>query len=169
MLGRIAAAIRAVLAAMPRYLVKKILEAGVWVSRLVAEPAPPPPVISAEPAAQVAETESMIALRNAANAMAQGFVLTPAQAEAIAPLQADWLRSMTRQEICQVILAKDDDIRRHMRGIAPIRGVVPYDREAIADVTKARKDRPAPKPARRTVAQVLAEREAAQRGQVFAA
>lgn len=162
MLGKIAAAIRAIVAAMKTMVWEFVRVGETWVKRLVAGPAPIEPLVQGDPAGQAAAIGSMTALRNAANTMVQGQTLSPALAKAIPALQASWLQSMTRAELCKLILAKDDAIRLHLRGIEPIRGLVPFDAEAIRDVTAARSERPAPaRVPRRTLRAVLAERESA--------
>jgi hypothetical protein len=156
MLGRIGAAIRAALAAMRTMVWKTVRIGDRLISMLVpGDPAPAMPAV--EPVGQAAAVESMTSLRHVANTLVQGHPLSQAMEKSIAPLQLAWLRSMTRSELCKLILANDADIRGHLRG-KPIKGLVPYDAAAIRDVAAARAKRPeAPRPPRRTLRAVLAE------------
>lgn len=164
MLERIGAAIRAMLAAMKAMVWKTVRVGDKLISMLVPGPAPIEPVVQDDPAAEVAAVESMTALRNAANLLVQGHTLPPALVKVVPGLQVAWLQAMSRHELCKLILSRDDAIRLHLRGIAPIHGLVPFDAEAIRDVAAARAQRPQPaRVPRRTLRAVLAEQEEAER------
>lgn len=156
MLGRIGAAIRAVLAGMRKMVWRTVRIGDRLISMLVpGDPAPEMPAV--ETARQAAAVESMTSLRHVANTLVQGHALAADMEKSIPAMQLAWLRSMTRPELCKLILANDADIRAHMRG-KPIKGLVPYDAAAIRDVAAARAKRPeAPRPPRRTLRAVLAE------------
>lgn len=162
----ILAAIAAVLAGMRRSIVQLVRVGGRWITKIVSVADPTsggaPSALPMTPDVAQAlkpKNDDVTALRNAAGQLVQGQPIAPADEKALHAGARAWLGCMTQHELCKLLLADDATIASHMRGKERMRGMVPYDKQAIADVTAARAHRPAPRVAKRTLRAVLAERE----------
>lgn len=152
------AKLAAVLAAMPTFVRRRIKVAGAWISQLVAVPAQPAATPATNTAAQ--SDESAAHIKRLAGVLAQGKRPVSDDLKGSSEKSIKWLQAMDRRELCRLMCADDRAIHLHMRGKQPLKGLVPYDPQAITEVTKAR--RQAAKP-QRTLRDVLAEREARER------
>jgi hypothetical protein len=149
------------LASLPRFVYRTVLRAGRFVVEMFSVPAEPLPAISpavAQEAKGASATDAAIAaLRRVGGAIIQGQVPKGEDLGAVPEKAVLWMRSMQRPELARLLTAQDEAIRAHMRGITPIRGIVPYETEAITAVTEARKA----EPKRRTLRDLLPDIEAA--------
>jgi hypothetical protein len=81
----------------------------------------------------------------------------PALLKGVPDMTIAWLKALDRRALCAVVTAKDDQLAAHLRGREAIKGVVPYDKAAIADVVAA-KDAPRPRDRHPTLRDLLEER-----------
>lgn len=150
---RFLAILAAVMAALPRYVWRAVTEAGKTVMRLFVEPPAPAPVPRVAPVAQAQDDhDSVKALAKTLLAGKQP------SAEALGKMPEQtfkWLKALDRNGLAKVAVADVAVLRGHLRGGAPMRGLVPYDKAAIDDVTKARKPKTAAR--RRTLRDELEE------------
>ncbi|WP_417582877.1 hypothetical protein [Pelagibacterium sp.] len=157
---RFLAMIRAAFAALATVMVTFVREGGRLVRRVVSigsPPAPQMPFEIAEAALRDADREETKAgneweaIRQLAASLAAGSV-RPEQVEAVSPEVVEWLRAMPRLMLCRVACASDTAIELHLHGISSMKGVLAYDREAIADYGRAD-----PAPRRRYLRDVVNE------------
>lgn len=148
----ILARIGAIIRAMSSKAWTWVQEGGRWVMRLVPSTAAQAaePIIADEPAS--APDADIVAVKAVAAAMAAGIDPTPDQLKGMSDKQLRWLKAMDNRMLCIVAVAEPAQIRAHMRQQASIKGMVPYDDAAIADVIAARA---APVPGKRTLREEL--------------
>ncbi len=149
------AAIARVLAAMPRFVLERVKEGGLWIMRLVAAPATaaePMPL----PAAQV---DDLATLKAAAGVLAMGNPLEPKHIAGLSESRVLWLRALDRRQLCVLMSRKDADLRAHLRGEVRLPGLPAADRTTVAALTEARKPKPTSR-GYRTMRDRLAELEA---------
>jgi len=150
------AKIGAVLASLPRFVWERVCVAGEWVSRLIAVPAMPVEAIASpagKPSGNAADDE-VPGIKCLAGVLAQDLEPEPDHVKGLSDLTVAWMRSLDRRSLCVLLAAEPGQIRAHMRGKAHIKGMVPYEKEAIKDVFAAR-SRPAP--SGKTLREALAE------------
>lgn len=150
------AAIMAAIASMPRMVVRRVLEMGAWVERLFMEPAQPAAPQS-EPLVNTMYNQSADdfgAIKRLAKSILGGSEPDNADLLATSDLTMSWLTSLDRLMLSKVALADDSILRGHIRGGQPMRGVVPHDPEAIADVQRARRSPDAVEQRRRVREQI---------------
>ena len=63
----------------------------------------------------------------------------PDDFKCVPELTVKWLRSLDRADLAKVAVADGKALRGHFRGGVLIKGMVPYDAAAIADVTAAKR------------------------------
>ncbi len=129
--------LRAAARAMTRMIWVTIEIAGRLVS--VLRPAPMPLVDQLGPdvADDVDQADELMPIRQLAYSRMAGTMPTPAVLAAAGAMGTPWVSVLSPAMLAAVIAADDNHLRRHMRGIERIRGVVPYDKAAIADVRSA--------------------------------
>ncbi|KQN75038.1 hypothetical protein [Devosia sp. Leaf64] len=141
------AKIAAIMRAMGSFGMRMVKRGGTWIAEIFNVPAAP--VGEAEAADAVPDmtpsrSDDMSAVRELAKTLAAGMDPNPEMLKGIPDLSIKWLRAMDRAALCKVILADDAKIAAHLRGQAAIRGLVPYNAEAIDDVAAA-KSHPRPR------------------------
>lgn len=159
------AAIARVLRSMRSTAWTWVQEGGRWVMKLIPgaaapEVAGPSPEVQAEVADAMAERstfladEETFAVKRLALLMFAGIALRPEHLEGITDRELDWLRVLDQSMLHKISVADHQQIRAHMKGTAPIRGVVPYDPAAVANMKSAWAI-PVPSSGRRTLREVL--------------
>ncbi|WP_157970089.1 hypothetical protein [Pelagibacterium sediminicola] len=149
--------VAAVLAAMPRFVWQKVCVCGEWISQLVAVPAMPveaAPAPGGEASGNTADLEEIKGMKRLAGVLVQDQTPSEDDTKGLSDKAIDWLRALDRRSLCAVLAADASQLRAHMRGKAPIRGMVPYDTAAIKDVLAANARQPEP---RKTLRAALAE------------
>lgn len=144
MLKSIMRSIRAMLAALPRFVTERIWDSVRWISRLVAMPAPAlePDVVDEDTQALAAEEAAHIdALRVAAAHLAAGGMPPESALDALKEFDIEWLTSMPRPMLCRIATASDAALRAHIRRTGNIRGVLAHDKVAVAEYRAARRRR----------------------------
>lgn len=142
------AILAAVIAAMGTFVWRTVREGGRLVARLFREPGTPPAMSQTASAAPDAKPEDYDAFKRVAGILAMDRVPSPEDLKALPAKGVDWLRAQDRQALHTLMCADTDMIRAHIKGRAMIRGVVPYDAEAVRDVTAARAAAPVARPNR---------------------
>ena len=134
LMAAVARVMRAVARAM-RTMAWVVIQVGDrLISVLRPEPMPMIDQLEPEPAGEhaTADTGSEFApIRNLAYCRLEGRMPTPAQLAAAGKLGSEWVSTMTPVMLKSVLLADDPRLGRHLRGIEPIRGVLPFDEDAI--------------------------------------
>lgn len=140
MIRSILKAIRSALAGMSRFVWRRVLEGGEWVSRLFALPAEP---IADEPEqAQADDTAAhLAAIRTTAAHLAAGTVPPADIAEQLSEGKIDWLTAMDRGMLCRIVGAKDEALAAHLMGQRSLKGVLAADGQAVADYRAAQRQR----------------------------
>lgn len=129
------AAIARALAAMPKFVMRRVLEAGEWITRLVAEPAPR----VAEPMAEVAAIEqreadqSLADIRAVAAAIRADRIPSPDLLGRISDDHMKWLIACSDDMLTSIVRADDKSLRDHVAGRKSIRGVLITDPETVAE------------------------------------
>lgn len=137
----ILAAIRAVLARLAAGTTRWVRKGGHWVlEHIPAFTAAPAPMPMVEPVASAAP-DDVAPIRRVAGVLAQGKPPQPADLAGIADRHLAWLRQLDRLELCRVLAAKDEQIRAHVKGIAPIRSVPQADAETVSQLKASREAR----------------------------
>lgn len=150
---RFLAILAALMATLPRYVWRAVTEAGKTVMRLFVEAPSPAPAPRVAPVQQAQDDYDSV--KNLAKTLLAGQQPTADALKAMPEQTFAWLKALDRQGLAKVALADVAVLRAHMRGGAPMRGLVPYGKAAIADVTEARKPKPAAR--RRTLRDELEE------------
>ncbi|WP_425033006.1 hypothetical protein [Pelagibacterium sp.] len=158
---RFFAMLRAAFATMALMVVRIVRESGRLVRRIVLMGSPPMPPLPYEIAEDAISAEAerevpnkgvkMEPIRQLAASLAAGSV-RPEQVEAVDPSIVEWLRVMPRPMLCRMACASDSAIDLHLHGGQAMKGVLAFDREAIANY-----DRPQPAPRRRYLRDVVDE------------
>ena len=139
MLQAIGRAIRAMSRATAGFVKKTIVVAGRLVTIFL--PSALPPIDELEPKDVPANDNLPISecqpLRDLAYASLQGRMPTAQELGAVTQRQADWLCAMDAEMTRRLLKSSDAEIRAHVLGIRPIRGVLPCDADAIDDYVTA--------------------------------
>lgn len=138
---RFLAILAAVMAALPRYVWRMVTEGGKAVMRLFVEPPAPAPAPRVAPVAQAQDDYDSV--RSLAKDLMLGKQPTQGALAKMPEQTFAWLSALDKQGLAKVAVADVAKLRAHMRGGAPIRGLVPYDKDAIDDVVAANKPKPA--------------------------
>ncbi len=152
-IARIAAAIRAIC----NRAFEWVRENGRWIQRLVpGGSAPmPAPIVETAPASSADDDADILAVKRTAAAMAAGIDPTPEHLKGLSDKQLRWLRVLDQRMLCILAVAEPQQIRAHVKGTETIKGMVPCEAGAIADMKAARE---APTPGTRTLRDALLER-----------
>lgn len=129
------AKIAALLAAMPRAVVRWTLEAGKWVSRLVFEQpltAAMPAPLEKEAAEDQREDKSIAAIREAARALRAGQVPAQDVLSQISGPHIEWLLACSPQMLVSIERADTKALRDHIAGRKSLRGVLITDPATVA-------------------------------------
>lgn len=153
------AKIAALMRKMGSFTTRVIKVAGRWVSQLVHVPATTDDVGQADAMVDTrpSRADDLEAVRDLAKVMAAGLDVDPAKLRGVPDMTVAWLKALDRRALCAVVTAQDEALAAHLRGRPAIRGVVPYDRAAIAEVAAA-KDQPRPRDRQPTLRDMLEER-----------
>lgn len=139
MIRRILAVVAAITAAMAATVTKWVRRAGTWVLEQITPPAPPTPAQPPELAdASSEQADDFKALRRVASLLAMDRL---PELEDLVGLHDDhlrWLRVLDRRALCRVLAASDVDLRGHIRGTKTMKGMPRADRDAVADLLRAR-------------------------------
>jgi len=160
---RFFAMITAILKSMGHFTTEFVREGGKWVAKLLRVPGAPmhsmPTETDDEPASV---PETFDGVRRAAGALAMGKIPTPEDLVGVSEKAARWLQVQPKDALHRIMCADDEQLREHVRGRSPIRGVVPFDDAAIADMEMAEAAEEAmvsePTPVMRTRRMALQER-----------
>lgn len=148
------------LASLPRFVYRTVLRAGRFVVEMFSVPAEPlsaiSPAVAQEAKGASATDADIAALRRVGGAIIQGQVPKGEDLGAVPEKAVQWLKAMEKRQLARLLTSQDAAIKAHMRGITPIKGIVPYEAEAIKAVTKARQA----EPKRRTLRDLLPDIEA---------
>lgn len=148
----ILAKIAAVIRAMTSRAWVWVQEGGRWVMKMLPGTPAPEPAHMAEELTASAPDADIVATKRVAAAMAAGIDPTAEQIKGMSEKQMRWLKAMDQRQLCIVAVAEPAQIRAHMRQQASIKGMIPFDDAAIAEVKAARS---APVPGKRTLRQEL--------------
>lgn len=134
------AKIVSIMKSMGSFATRMVKRGGRWVAEIFHIPAAPMATEAADSVPDItpSRADDMSAVRELAKTLAAGLDADQAMLKGIPDMTIKWLRSMDRSALCKIALADDARVAAHMRGQAPIRGVVPYDKTAIDDVAAAR-------------------------------
>lgn len=143
--------------AMGSFTTRMVRRAGKWVMELVHVPAAPMAEPAAVPDTAPSKADDYSSVRELAKTLAMGDDPTPEQLKGVPERTFAWLSAMDHRELCRVAVTDDKALRGHMRGREPIRGLVPYEQEAIDDVSTA-KSQPRPSERTPTLRDLLEER-----------
>lgn len=135
------AIVAAIMAALPKFVWRAVMEGGKQVMRLFAEPPAPAPAPRVAPVQQAQDDYDSV--RSLAKDLMLGKQPTPEALKALPEQTFKWLSALDRNGLAQVAVADVAKLRAHMRRGAPIRGLVPYDKAAIDDVVAPNKPKPA--------------------------
>ncbi|MBE7732154.1 hypothetical protein [Devosia faecipullorum] len=144
MLKTLLRSIRAMLAALPRFVTERVWDGVRWMSRLVAMPAPamePDPVDEDRQVLAAEEAAHMDALRTVAAHLAADGMPPEAALDALREFDIEWLTAMDRPMLCRIATASDAALKAHIRRTENIRGVLAHDRVAVAEYRAARRRR----------------------------
>lgn len=144
---RVMAIIRAVMAAV----VVATATAGRWIKRAgewVYERLPSPGGVPV-PAPQVQEPENasrgdedaLACIRAAAASIAAGKVPDPTISGRIDSDVVRWLITCTDDALRKVVRAENNELRAHMQGRLSLKGVLAFDREAVAQIERGKMER----------------------------
>ncbi len=143
---------------MGHYVTVMVKKGGQWLATLQHVPAAPEAdAADSVPDMTPSRADDLQAVRELAKTLAAGIDADPALLQGVPDMTIAWLKAMDRRGLCTVVTAKDEQLAAHLRGRAAIKGLVPYDREAIADVA-ASKDQPRPRDRQPTLRDLLEER-----------
>lgn len=127
----------ALLAAMPRAVLRRVIEAGQWVSRLVFEQptagAAIPPVENESVVEQRREDKSIASIREAARALRTGQVPPQDVLSRIRQDHVDWLLACSPAMLVSIERADAKALRDHIAGRKSLRGVLITDPATIAE------------------------------------
>ncbi|MBJ3784512.1 hypothetical protein [Devosia sediminis] len=144
MLKQILRSIRAMLAALPRFVTERVWDGLRWVSRLVAVPAPalePDPVDEDRQALAAEEAAHIDALRTVAAHLAADGMPPEAALDALREFDIAWLTAMDRPMLCRIATASDAALQSHIRRTENMRGVLAHDKVAVTEYRAARRRR----------------------------
>ncbi|HTO28653.1 MAG TPA: hypothetical protein VL017_08685, partial [Devosia sp.] len=134
------AAIAAMLASMATVVMRRCVITGRWIAdrvRSIGATPMPPMAIEPEPAADEPDAE-LAKIRELAAALAREdeddrhFV-------GVSDNTVAWLSLLTPVQLARVATATDAALAAHIKGLAPIRGLVPADAESVAALAAARR------------------------------
>jgi hypothetical protein len=123
---------------MGSFTTRIVKKAGKWVAELVHVPAAPMADAPAVPDMTPTKSDDYSTVRDLAKILAMGDDPTPEQLKGVPEKTFSWLSAMNRRELCRVAVADDKALRGHMRGGEQVRSLVPYEQEAIDDVSAAK-------------------------------
>lgn len=149
------AGVMAAMQAFGHFVTRVVRRGGRWVTELIRLPGQP---ASAAPVAAPVVTQTpddFTAIKRLAGMMIRGLDPSAADLRAVPEQTVRWLASIGRDGLAKVCCADDQVLRGHIRGWAPIRGLVPHDPETVADVLRARKSREAVAKRQRTRREIL--------------
>lgn len=136
---QVLAMIAAVFAAMGTWLLKCVLEGGRWVSRMVrGEPEPIPAPVAAA-AVEPVQVDDYNAVSRLAKSILSGSEPALDDLKAVPEATVQWLGVLDRNGLAKVALADAQTLRGHIRGGQPMRGIVPHDPQAVADIGRSRR------------------------------
>lgn len=163
----ILAAIERVLSAMRTTAWRWVQVGGRWIREMIPGGAPAPTgpsddvmadvkAVQAELSAVKADVkvDEIDAVKSLARLMWAGVPVRPEHLQGITDRELDWLRVCDTDMLHKLAMADGQMIRAHMRGTAPIRGVVPFDPAAVEDMKRAQA-MPTPTGGRRTLRELL--------------
>lgn len=135
MLRNILRSIRAMLAAIPRFVVEKCWDGVRWVQRLVAvrAPAMEPDIEPAGGQTDNGDAEHINALRVVASNFAAGSNPPADAVERLREQDLEWLMALPKEMLCQVAVASDGALQAHIRRQRPMPGLLAHDPAAVAD------------------------------------
>ncbi|QYO78393.1 hypothetical protein [Devosia salina] len=139
MLKQILRSIRAMLAALPRFVTERFFDGVRWISRLVAMPAPvlEPDVDPAGTAADTGDAEHIAALRTVASHFAAGSNPPADAVQRLREADLEWLMALPRPMLCRVAVASDVALAAHIRRQRPMPGLLAHDPAAVADYQRS--------------------------------
>lgn len=134
------AKIAAILASMPRMVMTRVLQAGEWVTKWVAQA---PPAAAPDPVAEVAAVEQreadqgLAAIRTVAGMLMHDRIAPPELTGNMSDLQFEWLVRCDKRMWASIVAADDASLRAHVMGRRNIKGVLTCHPEALADHDRA--------------------------------
>jgi len=140
------AAIARMLASMPRLVFQRVLEAGEWITKWIAQ-APPP--AAPDPVAEVAAVEQREAdqdladIRSVAASMRAQRIPSPDLLGRIPDDHMRWLIACSGSMLTSIIKADDKSLRDHIAGRKSIRGVLITDPATVAEFDRVYRETPA--------------------------
>ncbi len=139
MLRNILRSIRAMLAALPRFVTERVWDGLRWVQRLVAmlAPALEPDVGPPATGADNGDAEHITAIRVSAAHLASGQQPPTEATERLRPIDVEWLMALPRPMLCKIATASDQALVAHIKRTAQIRGVLAADETAVREYTSA--------------------------------
>lgn len=139
MLRNILRSIRAMLAAMPRFVTERFFDGVRWISRLVAMPAPvlEPDRHPAGSHPDNGDAEHIAALRTVAGHFAAGSNPPADAVERLREQDLEWLMALPRPMLCRVAVASNGALQAHIRRQRPMPGLLAHDPVAVADYNRA--------------------------------
>lgn len=139
----IIAAIGAIMRAFGSFTTRMVRRGGKWIAELIRVPGDPVPAAPTVPTiSQPADDYGNV--KRVAGMIAAGLDPAPADLKSITPLTAKWLAALDRPNLLKIAAATPDAIRDHMKNRQRLRGVVPFEKEAIDDVTNDVMTKPLP-------------------------
>ncbi len=135
----ILAAIARVLSTVRAFAWRLVQEGGRLVMRLMPGPAPDPmPPLPVELETSAPDADDLAPVRRVAGILAQDRVPTPAEMAGLSELQLDWLRVLSRRDLCRVMAADNAALRAHLRSTMPMKGMPRADRDTVQALLDAR-------------------------------
>ncbi|MBJ6986051.1 hypothetical protein [Devosia sp. MC521] len=159
----ILAAIARVMRAMRATAWRWVQVGGRWIQEMIPGGAPEPVGPSADVVAEVEAAQAEPSARavddigpvkTLARLMWAGVALRPEHMEGITERELDWLRVLDQGMLHTLAVADKEQIDAHMRGRAPIKGMLPFDPAAVEDMKRAQA-MPVPTDGRRTLREML--------------
>lgn len=138
---RIFATIAAALRCMPRFVLERVMIAGLWVLKLIATPAEPElaPAVEVEDAQEIRARVSaqLAAVRTTAAHLAAKQLPPRHIVDQLSERDLLWLTALSHKMLCSVVGAGDADLRAHMIGRRSIRGLLICDVDTIKEYKRA--------------------------------
>lgn len=132
------AKVGALMRAMGSFAYRQVLRGGKWMTELVRVPGEPVPAPAA-PQLKTQAADDYAGVKRLAAAMMTAEGPKPDDFKRVPELTVAWLRALERAGLAKVAVSDPQTLRGHMRGGVPIKGLVPYDAAAVADVTAAKR------------------------------
>lgn len=132
------AGIAAAMRAFGSFSMVMVRKGGRWVAELVRVPGAPAAPMAAAPVPRVEVPEDYSAIKRLAGLMIRGLDPSAADLRAVPERTVRWLAAIGRDGLAKVCVADDQVLRGHIRNSTPIRGLVPHDPAAVADLMRAR-------------------------------